>query len=186
MKIVPIIVLIFAIMPQTFGLTASIGNARMILYPEVVPGEPTTIEKTILVKNINNISVNINLEAFQDLEGITEILDPDFVLEPSEEKNARFIVTIDEAKRYEGNIAVSFTPADKPQSSGVGLLSNIIIIAKEAEQGETPTNETQPPVDGANPLVGFGIIAAIIAVGIILFRLKRGKHAKPKSMKGKK
>ncbi len=180
MKIVPIIVLMFVIMPQIFGLTASIGNARMILYPEVVPGEPTTIEKTILVKNINNISVNINLEAFQNLEGITEILDPDFILEPSEEKNARFIVTIDEANRYEGNIAVSFTPADEPQSSGVGLLSNIIIVAKESE---TPTNET-PPVDGANPLVGFGIIAAIIAVGIILFRLKRRKHTK--SRKGKR
>lgn len=174
MKIVPIIVLMFAIMPQTFGLTASIGNARMILYPEVVPGEPTIIERTILVKNINNESVNINLEVSQDLAEIIELLDSDFVLEPLEDKNARFVITIDEAKRYEGNIAVSFTPADEPQSSGVGLLSNIIIIAKEAE---TPTNET-PPVDGANPLVGLGIITAIIAVGIILFRLQRGKHIK--------
>lgn len=190
-----IFVLLLAV--NTFALTASIGNARMILYPEVTPGETTVLEKSILVKNTNEIPVMITLEALPEIVEITEILDPEFVLEPGEEKDARFNLNVDQVGRFEGNIAVSFTPVDGNQGSGVGLLSNIIVIAKEAGEtntteitNTTETNSTNPanPSDGdnANMLVGIGIVVAILAIGVVFYKfLKRGKSAK-KSRKRKK
>ena len=196
-RVYSIFVLLFVLtLTPVLALSASIGNARMILYPTIVPGETSTIEKTILVRNINNVSVMIHLESLGDIENMTELLDNDFVLEPLQEKDARFRLTIDEPGRYEGNIAVSFALAEDAQSSGVGLLSNIIVIAREGnetthvEVNQTiPTNQTQPDDENdsrPNPLVGLGIIVVIVAIGIIGFKfLKRGKDVAKKPRKRK-
>lgn len=190
-----ILVLLLVLALNAFALSASIGNARMILYPEIAPGETVTIERTILVRNINNVSVLIHLDPFEELENMTEILDNDFVLEPLQEKDARFRLTIEEPGRYEGSIAVSFAPAEDPQGSGVGLLSNIIVIAREANETTqtnqtTQVNQTQPDEESksiANPLVGLGIIVIIIAIGLAVFKfLKRGKHEIKKPKKNKR
>ena len=195
-KLCPIFVLLLVLATNAFALSASIGNARMILYPEIAPGETAVLEKSILVRNINNVSVMIHLDAIQDIENMTEILDNDFVLEPLQEKDARFILTIEEPGRYEGSIGVSFAVAEGDQqgSGGVGLLSNIIIVAREGNQTTSQVNQTtaenqtqQQEEKGpmANPVVGFVIMVIIIAIGLIVFLKfsKRGKHAKKKPRK---
>jgi len=114
------------------AITASIGNARMVLYPTVVPGEPTIIEKYIAVNNINDIDVKVELKPSEEFEQYVNIIDDSFVLKPTEYKNARFNITISQPGRYEGKILVSFLPAEEQGNiTGVGLASNILIIAKE-------------------------------------------------------
>ena len=56
-QIIMVILLVFAVINSinVSAITGSMGNARMVLYPEVTNEETTTIEKTILVKNVNDV-----------------------------------------------------------------------------------------------------------------------------------
>jgi len=118
------------ILPLCHALTASIGNAKMILRPDVPAGETITIDRSILVKNVNNVSVRVNLEPDEIYEKIIEIYDNEIVLEPGEEKKANFRITLTSGGKYSGKILISFGPADPDvKENSVGLASNIIIIA---------------------------------------------------------
>lgn len=192
MKICSVLVLLLVLTTNVFALSASIGNAKAILRPEFAAGETHVIERTILVRNINDISVMINLEAKGDLLGMTEIIDEEFELLAGEEKDARFKITLEEHGTFEGDIAVSFTPLEG-DDNGVGLLSNMIILTQEVEPTEPvepvePIEPVEPvePEEGANPLMGLGIAVLIILVGLVLFRLlKRGKKSKKPGRKKK-
>ena len=89
-----ILIIGLLIIPLSYALTASIGNARMVLRPEVNEGQSTIIDKSILVKNVNNISVKVNLEADDNYKKIVEIFDNEFILQPGESKNAKFRITL--------------------------------------------------------------------------------------------
>ena len=112
------------------AITGSMGNARMTLYPEVNGKTFTTIEKTILIRNINNVSANISLKTDADGEKFLEIVDKEFVLQPNEEKKAKFVVKVKEEGNYQGKINVFFSPSEE-KGAGVVLTSTITIIAKE-------------------------------------------------------
>ena len=99
----------------------------MVLYPEVSGGKITTIEKTILVKNVNDISINIKLEADQNSSKFLKIVDDNFSLSPGEERKANFRVEVNKEGRYEGKINVFFTPAEG-KDPGVVLSSTVIVI----------------------------------------------------------
>lgn len=146
--------------PASYALTASIGNAKMILRPTVEPGKETIIEKSIKVNNVNDIPVDIDLEVHGDLVDIVELLDESFTLQPGETRNANFIIALEYGGRYEGKIGVKFTPVGGGQ--GVGLSSTIIILAEgpenpnpeietvevveDTDTGDTGDNETGPGV----------------------------------------
>ncbi|MEK6820201.1 MAG: hypothetical protein AABX71_00635 [Nanoarchaeota archaeon] len=117
------------------ALTGSMGNARMILYPEV-GFFGTTLDKTILVKNVNNVSVNITLEASEEIADITKILDKNFILEPGEDRQARFELNIRKKQTYDGRIVVMFKSLENEKEPGVALSSRIIIIPKDAQDAE--------------------------------------------------
>lgn len=138
-------VLLLVLVPASYALTASIGNAKMILRPEVLPGEETVIERSIKVNNVNDVPVDIELEAQGDLINIVEILDKSFTLQPGETKHANFIITLQYGGHYEGKIAVKFTPSEGGQ--GVGLSSSIIILA---EGPENPNPDIEPVDDDVN------------------------------------
>lgn len=112
------------------AITGSIGNARMILREidgrKIEVGD--VVERTVLVKNVNNVSVDIGLFASGDLAEDTTIVDDSFTLGVGEEKKALFRITVTEAGTTETNINVKFTPEE---GSGVGLTSTVIIIAKD-------------------------------------------------------
>lgn len=103
------------------AITASIGNSRMVLRPAY--GE--TIEKSILVKNVNNVKVDIELSASGDLADSIKIKDDKFSLQPNEEKKAYFTIKASEKGTSESKIMVKFTPEE---GNGVVLTSTIIII----------------------------------------------------------
>ena len=131
-----VIFLVFLV-PLVSGITGSIGNAKAIVNVDLK--KSNILERTVLVKNVNNVSVNIKLEASDDLEGITEILDKEFVLKENEEKNARFTVTIPKEGIYNGNINIFFKPIEG-KGAGVALQSNLII---KAANGDTVLTNVQ-------------------------------------------
>ncbi len=117
--------LIFIFLQVTLitAITGSIGNARMILRGEV--GDE--IQKSILVKNVNDIPLKIETFPSGDLKNSIEILDNNFTLQPDEQKKANFILKITKSGTTESNINIKFTPED---GNGVGLSSTVIVIAK--------------------------------------------------------
>ena len=130
MKItVPFILLIVVILSSSvLAITGSIGNARMILRPEVgLLG--TTLEKTILVKNVNNETISVKLEASEEFKDMVKIIDSEFLLQQGEEKKARFEIKLKKPGDYGGRIGVFFKEINDTKSQGVALSSTIIIHA---------------------------------------------------------
>lgn len=125
-KLSLILIFLFLALPLVNGITGSIGNAKAIVNLDLK--KSNILERTVLIKNVNNISVNIKLEAADDLEGITEIIDNNFLLKENEEKNARFKVNVPKEGTYNGNIIVFFKPIEG-KGAGVVLQSNLIIKA---------------------------------------------------------
>ncbi len=125
------------------AITGSIGNSKMVLYPEVNGWTNTIIAKTILVKNVNDIPVNITLTAEEESKEFIEILEDTFILEPGEEKKAEFLVKVKKEGTYEGRINIFFKSAD-PESKepGVVLSSTIVVIAKKDQGYEEDEEET--------------------------------------------
>lgn len=124
------------------AITGSIGNARMVLRVET--GD--TVEKYILVKNINDVPIDVKVTAAGDLADDIEILDDEFTLEPNSERKAYFRVKIKKEGTTESNINIQFTPEE---GNGVGLSSTVIIIAKgEGEWDEEDNTEEDTVEDG--------------------------------------
>ena len=78
------------------AITGAIGNAKMVLYPEVNGRTNTVIEKSILVKNPNDVVVNITLQLDPEAEKFIELVDKNFLLEPYSEKTAEFVIKVKE------------------------------------------------------------------------------------------
>lgn len=122
-------------LPFISALTVSIGNSRMVL--RIAPGEE--IERSILVKNINDVPVTIKLIVNGDLEGSIKLREESFILQAGEEKDAFFTVQPKEAGSTETKINVGFYPED---GNAVGLTSTIVVIADEKYAGQnTPAEE---------------------------------------------
>ena len=145
-----ILILLILVIPGAYALTASIGNARMVLRVDVEAGKITTIDKSIKVNNNNNISIKVALEPEDHYKKIIELIDGEFTLQPAESKDARFRINLKSGGLYEGKIIVSFAPAnDTVKATPVGLSSTIIILAngtvtEDYYEVMRKKNETQP------------------------------------------
>ena len=120
-----IIILMLSFVSSVYAITGSIGNARMILRPEI--GD--SIERSILVKNVNDIAVDIELSTTGDLVEDIKIKDNKFRLNAGDEKKAFFTIDVRNSGTTETKINVKFIPIDG--GNGVGLSSTIIIIPEE-------------------------------------------------------
>jgi flagellar basal body-associated protein FliL len=154
------VILVMAVIPGVLALTASMGNARMILRPDVPEGDTVTIQKSIQVNNVNDIPIKVSLEPQNHYKKIIEIIDNDLTLQPGETTNARFKITLKSGGDYEGKIFVSFYPEDPASSSPpVGLSSTVIIKATGPVNDfhtevmeETPTYDSDQDDPANNPL----------------------------------
>ena len=190
-----VVVLIF-LSSSVFAITGSIGNARMILRAE----QGDSIEKYILVKNVNNVSVNIELSASGDLEDYVDIKDSNFSLGPEEEKKAYFTIQAAKPGTTETKINVKFSPVDG--KNGVGLSSTVIVITKETgwfdwlgddseeDEGigvEPDDNSAETKVDNPKSLsgkslvlIGLLITTLIVTVAFVLVLIWANKKRKKK------
>lgn len=196
------------------AITGSIGNSRMILYPEFDGKTATSIEKSILVKNVNNASINITLKIAEDSDDFLELIDNEFVLGAGEEKKARFLVLIKKEGKYNGKINVFFTETEG-KGPGVVLTSSISAITTKA--GETngkdnaddnanPENNTSSDEDGVGINIGGAVIKdeekkpltmpqiliwsslvlLIISIVLLVAAIKKQKERKKRKLNGKK
>lgn len=127
------------------AVTGSMGNARMILYPEVNGWTNTIIEKSILVKNVNDMPINITLELDENSSNFIELIDKSFILESGEEKKAQFEVKVKKEGKYEGRINVFFRPIEGKES-GVVLSSTIVVIATKDNGYEDDEEELEEEI----------------------------------------
>ncbi len=135
------LLLMLALTGVSSALTASVSNARMVLYTEVHPGETTILNKTIQVNNVNNISTRVLLMARGDLEGRTTFDKNDFILAPNQSEKVTFSVKLTSGGDYNGRIAIGFLPADPNiKATGVGVASIVLIHAK----GPVTENISEP------------------------------------------
>ena len=154
-----LIMMILTLVSSVYAITGSIGNARMIV--RVEQGEE--IEKYILVKNVNDVSVDVELFAVGDLAEDIEIEDTEFTLQGGDERKAYFTIKVRDAGTSETKINVKFSPTDG--GNGVGLSSTVIVIAKEKEGvdffeklfgGGSEDNEDEENNGDGGVSVGFG------------------------------
>ena len=178
LSLIVVVIVLYLSVSLVFAITGSIGNSRMVLR-DVKVGD--TIEKTILVINRNEVSVNVTMSATGDLAGDIDIIDNEFILQPGEEKKAAFKIKVTKDGETESNINVLFTPLDG--GNGVGLSSTIIVLAskdgnsifegipEEEENEEGIGGVNIKPGGNANALLGdegFKLDNVIIGVGLTL------------------
>ena len=134
----------FVLIGSALAITASIGNARMVLRADV--GD--VLDKYILVRNINNVSVDIVLTASGDLADDITIKDSNFTLEPGDEKNAYFTLKVTKPGMTESKINVQFTPTG--QKNGGGLSSTIIVIANDTGSDNSDNTDNTDTTDNTD------------------------------------
>lgn len=153
-----ILILATLLVSSVYALTGSIGNARAIVNVEI-KDEPITLERTVLVNNVNDEPVKIDLEAGGDIIDLTEIVDKEFTLQPDESKDARFKVTLRQPGTYQGKIYVRFSPLEK--GTGVGLTSALIISVTGPGEEFVPSGENvideEPKVEETDEETGVNI-----------------------------
>jgi len=129
------------------AITGKIGNGRMIINLE----KGDSIEKSVLVINDNNVSVNISISAAGNLSSRIKLAQTNFVLKPGEQRKAEFTLSAgNKAGRDEGKINVQFK-AIGLNESGVGLASQIILNVYD--QGKLPLGNNLTN-DGSNDTAG--------------------------------
>lgn len=158
-KIAVAVLLLLATTELVAGLSATIGNARVVLRPELTPGRTTFIERSLLVRNVNNFSVKVSLELDSVLTKIVDLPEKNYVLQAGQELDVPFTIMLKEEGYYEGRIYVLFQPNEAGvKDSPVGLTSTLVIITSNYDPNvhqryveETPTtpeiNTTEPPVN---------------------------------------
>ena len=139
------ILICLVLVTNVFAITGSIGNARMILRSDT--GE--TIDKYILVRNTNNVSIDIEIFASGDLEEDIDIKDDNFTLAPGEDKKAYFAIDVKEVGTFESKVNVMFAPEE---GNGVGLSSTVIVIAS----GDDDDDDNDDNGGGSNDNGGSG------------------------------
>jgi hypothetical protein len=183
------------------AITGSMGNARMVLHPEVNGFTNTVIDRTILIKNVNDVPINITLQRNENATKFVTLIDESFILQPGEERKAAFQVKVKKEGTYEGKINVFFKPVDNStKEPGVVLSSIVTVIAKKDQSSydNTPdntdntdnTNVDPTTVDGnnsnskVNPMTLLTISTAVLLVVLIfLFFIAGKKGSKKKGSK---
>jgi hypothetical protein len=152
------------------------GNVRMVLYPDVYPGETTVINKTIKVNNVNDIEVGILLSTEGNFSDIINIIDGNFTLGVNESIDAKFQILLDKPGRYDGKIFVTFNPQGNDlNSSPVGLASNIIIFAKNSTKPVENITQIETGNENSSSLYVFLALVLIIAVGVGVYVMRGRK-----------
>jgi len=204
---VVIAVLFLLVMSVGFSsaITGAMGNAKMVLYPEVNGLTNTVIEKSILIKNVNNESINITLQLDSDGEKFLELVDKSFILEPYAEKAAQFIVKVKNEGNYNAKINVFFSSLEN-KKTGVALSSEITVIAKKdqgyiessddnvntEEDGNTITTGDVTGKEKKSILSGFGLLISLsfalmlILVVLMIALLKKNGEKRRKKVNARK
>jgi hypothetical protein len=177
------------------AITASLGGSRMILRPEV--GE--IVERSLLIKNVNDVPITIDFYPTGDLVENLELEDDQIELDPGEEAKVYFTIYTDLPGSFETKINVRFGAED---SEAVGLTSTVIIIAKDSDNeieerdeeelsikeeetnshifnsGEVPVKISVEEDSSLNKmLLTLTVVLAVVFIALLLYASKFGKKS---------
>ena len=194
-----IVVLMTGIM-MVSAVTGSIGNGKMVLYPEVNGWTNTVIPKTILVNNVNDMPVNITLKLDSNASDFIDLVDETFILEAGESKKAEIVIKVKKEGTYEGRVNVFFKPVEGNEA-GVVLSSTIVVIAKKDtgyEEDKENSEEEQENEDVLNPenpgeqnkpsklIAVWGISTLVLVIILLVLLYIWGKKRKKRKTKVKR
>lgn len=188
---------------NVLAITGTIGNARMVLYPTVGSITGASIERTILVRNVNDEQIHIQMTVPSENPNKIDLKDKDFVLASGEAKNTTIVIHVKNAGDFEDKVNVFFSPMEK--GPGVVLSSVIIIHAEKkgwfgnadggnnqdventtiTQDGNISINANNSTIDNSDKKSGSGIfilgistIVLLVILVLILVILKRKKEPK--------
>lgn len=174
--LISMIATLLALSSFVSAITGNIGNGKMVLYPEVNGKDFTVIEKTILVKNENNFTINVSLKTGNNF---LEILDKELTIEQGDEINARFLVKVKYVETYDGAINVFFKVAEG-KGAGVALTSEIVVIPKKSADYVEKSNGITGNIIGGESkgliLLVISTIVLLVVLAILVAYLKRRKN----------
>jgi hypothetical protein len=125
-KAVFLVCVLFVVMlsvSSVLAITARLQNGRAVLRADEV-GE--VFDRYVTPINSNDVPVTVDIYPSGDLVDDVNVLDNNFVLQPGEEKRARFTIKASRGGATETKINVVFTPED---GDPVGLAATLVIIA---------------------------------------------------------
>ena len=155
-KIILVISALFALMliANVYAITGSIQGGRMIITAQT--GE--SVERSIVVRNVNDADVDINLTVSGDLVDNVVLNEDAFTLEPDEEKRVYFTIEADEFGESETRINVKFTPSE---GNGVILSAVITFVAsgENVDNSGDVNNDNTEITDGnsSGDSLSFGV-----------------------------
>lgn len=179
------------------ALTGSIGNAKMVLYPEVNGWTNTVIEKTIQINNVNEVPVNITLKLDENASEFIELIDKSFILEAGESRKAQIEVKVKKEGKYEGRVNIFFSPVEG-KDAGVVLSSTIVVIAKKdtgyeeeeeepiEEEEEIDPEEEQEKTEPSKLIKMWGLSTLILLVILLILLYIWGKKRNQSKRRKKK
>ena len=196
-----VIILLVISLSFSSALTGSIGNAKVVLYPEVNGIFNTVIDRTINIKNVNEIPILVNLTLDSEGEKIIDLEEESFVLQPGEEKDAEFKIKVKKEGKYEGRINVFFSPESPEEGSGGVVLSSTVVVIASKDKGyeeeeEKIEEEKIDPITGevikdnnrnnTNSILFYLSVVLLLVLLFLLYLMgKKGKKPKNKVKKKK-
>jgi len=168
-----ILLVLFLIIPLICALTATISNPRMVLYGNITKGEVLTIENSVIVVNDNEHETIINVAPTGIWEDKVEIYESNFTLDAWERKEVFYLITIDEAGNYQGDILITFEEEDSKNK--LSLAQELEVYVKDINQNSKITGG----VTGISNskffiILGIGFILILVMTLLIIIKT-RGK-----------
>jgi hypothetical protein len=167
------LILFLFLIQSTFALNVYVRPAKIIAHMNVTPGQVSTYNSFLEVKNQNNISVNVTLRPTGNITNKLTLSEGLVKLEPNETRKIDFVISTNEPGRFDGGVIVTYLANN---TLGISLQAEIIIMAQKVESpNSTVTPTTTPEEQGKSPLTGLFVFAesypwvlVIIAIVIIV------------------
>jgi len=139
--------------------------AKMIIRVNTTSTQPAIVERSLVVKNENNFTLNVELRPEGDIWDITTMKERNITLGPGGKRDVNFTITINEPKTYNGKITVIYSA---PNITGVALQAEILIIASGEKVITTTVNPSTGKFILGQSLTNIGIISVVIVILILL------------------
>jgi len=120
-----------------------------------------SVENSLFVNNLNNVSMDINATVLGDISDIITITNPGFEIPSNENKTIDFVTNAKNPGTYTGQIVVTYLINETPLP--YQLSSDITVIATE-----NPNPNTEIPI-----IPVLIIIIILVIIGLIVWRRGR-------------
>ena len=112
--------------PSIYAFKVYLRPARMFLRVNVTANNPGVETGFLEIKNLNNVTMNVELQPTGDIVNITKLDQSSITLEPNETTLVNFTVETKKTGTYSGKILVTYSVENEMPAR---LQSDIIVIA---------------------------------------------------------